>query len=613
MKYILSALGVAALAAASVTAQDISSPPSYGSITLDSGFLPDPYSVQIRAGGSVPVNVTGTGACRGNIASAPDFNVYYTAGSFDLFISAISQSDTTLVVNDARGNWYCDDDGGEGAFNPGIQIERPPSGLYNVWVGTYASDGGTPPATLYVSELGFGPRPVTSSASGLDFTLPANYGNQSLNTGFVPDPVNIQIAAGGNIDVSEAGIGDMCWGYASAAPDYELTYSAGNTFDLYLSATSDNDTVLIVNGPDGSWHCNDDMVGLDPGMMFENPQSGVYDIWVGTYSSGAGTPPATLSISELGYGIDGSSNGNDYEPFEGNGSGQLDFTLPANYGGQSLNTGFVPDPVNIQIAAGGNVDVAASGISDMCWGYASAAPDYELTYTAGNTFDLSFSARSDSDTVLIINAPDGRWHCNDDGAAGLNPGMTFENPQSGVYDIWVGTYSSSAGTPPATLIISELGFDADEPFEDPQVGNGINLLDVSLTSNYGSVALDNGFAPDPYNIQLAAGGDIDVSANGPDGCWGYTTAAPDYELSYTAGSTFDLFLSATSDTDTVLIVNAPDGSWHCNDDGAGYPNPGIEFTSPMSGVYDIWVGTYSSAGGTPPAILHISELAFGDN
>jgi len=191
--------------------------------------------------------------------------------------------------------------------------------------------------------------------------------------------------------------------------------------------------------------------------------------------------------------------------------------------------------------------------------------------------------------------------------------MTFENPQSGVYDIWVGTYSSSAGTPPATLIISELGFDADEPFVAPPTSNGPNLLDVSLTSNYGSVALNNGFAPDPYNIQLAAGGDIDVSANGPDGCWGYTTASPDYELSYTAGSTFDLFLSATSDTDTVLIVNAPDGSWHCNDDGAGYPNPGIEFTSPMSGVYDIWVGTYSSAGGTPPATLHISELAFGDN
>ncbi|GJL96822.1 MAG: hypothetical protein DHS20C06_06390 [Hyphobacterium sp.] len=617
MKAFLPALGVAALAATSVAAQDISQPPSYGSITLNSGFLPDPHSVQLRAGGSVPVNVTGSGACRGNIASAPDFNVYYSAGSFDLFISAMSQSDTTLVVNDARGNWYCDDDGGEGAFNPGIQIERPASGLYNVWVGTYSTSGGTPPATLFVSELGFGPRPNTNGG-GLDFALPANYGGQALNTGFIPDPVNVQIAAGGDIDVAATGIGDMCWGYVSAAPDYELTYTAGSNFDLYLSATSDRDTVMIVNGPDGAWHCNDDMTGLNPGMMFESPQSGVYDIWVGTYSSGAGTPPATLHISELGYGADGTGSDSVFDDFDfdsgyqGEGASVLDYTLEANYGNGALQSGFIPDPHEVQLAAGGNVDVRETG-PQGCWGYTTAAPDYELTYSAGNSFDLSISARSDRDTVLIVNGPDGNWHCDDDSAAGLNPGMTFENPQSGVYDIWVGTYSSGAGTPPATLIISELGFDEDEPFIDPMPRSGDNLLDVSLTSNYGSVSLDSGFIPDPHNVELAAGGDINVSQNGPDGCWGYTTASPDYELNYSAGSTFDLFISATSDTDTVLVVNAPDGSWFCNDDGAEGLNPGLEFASPMSGVYDIWVGTYSSSAGTPPATLHISEIEFGDN
>ena len=607
MKYILPALGVAALAAASVAAQDISAPPSYGSITLDSGYLPDPHSVQIRAGGTVPVTVDGNGVCRGNIASAPDFNVYYTAGSFDLFFSAMSQTDTTIVVNDARGNWYCDDDGGEGAFNPGVRIERPASGLYNVWVGTYSSSGGTPPATLFISEIGFGPRPM-ASGSGLDYTLPANYGGQSLQTGFIPDPVNIEIAAGGNVDVEATGIDDMCWGYASAAPDYELTYEAGNTFDLYLSATSDSDTVIIVNGPDGQWACNDDgSAGLNPGLMFENPQSGVYDIWVGTYSSGAGTPPATLHISELGFGPDGTSSDDVYEDYEGSGSSaELDFSLTANYGGQSLQSGFIPDPVDIQIAAGGDIDVSSTSIGDMCWGYTTAAPDYELTYQAGNSFDLYLSATSDRDTVIIVNGPDGAWHCNDDGAEGLNPGLTFENPQSGVYDIWVGTYSSAAGTPPATLHISEIGY-GGTPVPD------VNLLDYTLNANYGSTSLTSGFVPDPYNVEIAAGGDVDVRENGPDGCWGYATAAPDFELTYEASDAFDLFVSATSASDTVLIVNAPDGSWWCNDDGAEGLNPGIEFSNPDSGVYDIWVGTYSSSAGTPPATLHISELAFGDN
>lgn len=449
MKTFLPALGVAALAAASVAAQDVSLPPSYGSITLDSGFLPDPHSVQMRAGGDISVtsHITGTGTCRGYIASAPDFNVYYTAGSFDLYLSAMSQSDTTLVVRDPRGDFICDDDGGEGAFNPGVQIARPSSGLYSIWVGTYAASGGTPPATLYVSELGFGPRPVPTGE--LDYTLPANYGGQTLQTGFIPDPVDIQLAAGGDVDVSETSIGDSCWGYTTTAPDYELTYQAGNTFPLYLSATSEADTVMIVNAPDGSWHCNDDgSEGLNPGLTFDNPESGVYDIWVGTYSSPdfAGTPAAILHISELGYGHDPSMSGN-----------LLDYALPANYGTVQLDSGFVPDPYNVELAAGGDVDVRENG-PDGCWGYTTAAPDFELTYSAGNAFDLFISATSQSDTVLIVNGPDGTWHCNDDGAAGLNPGLEFTNPESGVYDIWVGTYSSSAGTPPATLHISELAF-----------------------------------------------------------------------------------------------------------------------------------------------------------
>jgi hypothetical protein len=587
------ALGVAAIAATSALAQDISQPPSYGSITLNSGFLPDPYSVQLRAGGNVAVsgNVNGSGVCRGHIANAPDFTVYYTAGSFDLFLSAISQTDTTLVVRGPNGNWYCDDDGGEGALNPGIQISRPASGMYGVWVGTYSSSGGTPPATLYVSEIGFGSRPV-SQGSGLDYSLPANFGSRSLRTGFTPDPVNIQLSAGGDLDASD--YLDGCWGYVTAAPDYELTYTAGSTFDLYLSATSTRDTVMIVNAPDGSWHCNDDGgEGLNPAIMFENPQSGTYDIWVGTYSSSAGTPPAVLHISELGFGGDPVLQEN-----------QLDYTLPANYGSRSLRTGFTPDPVNVQIAAGGNVDVRENG-PDGCWGYTTAAPDYELTYTAGSTFDLYLSATSDRDTVIIVNAPDGNWYCNDDGAEGLNPGLMFEDPQSGTYDIWVGTYSSSAGTPAATLHISELGFGgAPVPQE--------NMLDYTLPSNYGSVSLRSGFTPDPYNVQIAAGGNVNVRDNGPDGCWGYTTAAPDFELNYSAGNAFDLYLSATSERDTVIIVNAPDGNWYCNDDGAEGLNPGLMFENPQSGVYDIWVGTYSSSAGTPPATLHISELDFGN-
>jgi hypothetical protein len=80
------------------------------------------------------------------------------------------------------------------------------------------------------------------------------------------------------------------------------------------------------------------------------------------------------------------------------------------------------------------------------------APDYDLHYTAG-AYALSIAVQANSDTTLIINAPNGEWYCNDD-ANGFNPEVLFDNPQSGLYDIWVGTFSSGASQP-AQLRIHE--------------------------------------------------------------------------------------------------------------------------------------------------------------
>ncbi len=447
MKHVLMAIGVAAIVATPAVAQTTSVQPHYGSITLDAGFIPDPHTVMVQAGGHQDAGRLGDG-CWGYISDAPDYNLYYTAGAFPLYISANSDSDTVLVVNDPSGNWICNDDGAEG-LNAGIEFSRPASGLYNIWVGRFGTQGEFIPAQLNISELGFdGGMPA--SVGGLDYSLEANFGSTSLNAGFVPDPVDVQVLAGGNVDVSAGGV-DGCWGYASSAPDYELSYTAGS-FDLYLSATSDRDTVLIVNDPNGNWICDDDSAGsLNPGIQIDNPSSGVYDIWVGTYSDQGDFPPATLHISELAFGGEFGGSGSD-------GSGSLDFALPANYGSTTLSGGFTPDPFTVDLYAGGDVSVsrAVSGIGN-CQGYVTSAPDYELSFTAGS-LDLFISAASSSDTTLVVNAPDGSWWCDDDGGeGGFNPGIEFPNPQSGVYDIWVGTYSD--GDPAAArLNISELGF-----------------------------------------------------------------------------------------------------------------------------------------------------------
>jgi serine protease Do len=53
-----------------------------------------------------------------------------------------------------------------------------------------------------------------------------------------------------------------------------------------------------VYGPDNRWYCNDDFGSSDPLVVFQNPRSGNYNIWVGTYSSSAANPAARLVISE---------------------------------------------------------------------------------------------------------------------------------------------------------------------------------------------------------------------------------------------------------------------------------------------------------------------------
>ena len=129
------------------------------------------------------------------------------------------------------------------------------------------------------------------------------------------------------------------------------------------------------------------------------------------------------------------------------------FNATPNYGTINLRTGFEPDPNVIAVQSGGSLD--ASRIDSTCAGFITAAPDVRLVYTAGD-LPLILSVASRSDTTLVVNGPDGRWYCDDDGGVnGLNPAVRFNHPASGRYEIWVGTYGHAA-LQDARLNISEL-------------------------------------------------------------------------------------------------------------------------------------------------------------
>ena len=299
-----SALAVATLMSASpVIAQDYTEPPSFGSVTLNSGFTPDPHVRNLTAGGAIEARRFRSD-CRGYIANPPDYSVYYSAGSFPLIFSVDSDRDTTLVVNGPDGRWHCDDDGADSPLNPMLRFSNPQSGRYDIWVGTYSSGSGVP-ATLFVSELGEHTRGSSGSgsggavSSGLQIFAPARFADITLNGGFLPDPYQINLTAGGPVRVSSAVSGaGSCRGYVTSEPSVELTYNGYGELHIYTDGSAD--TTLAINAPDGSWHCSDDALGTDAGISFNSGTNGVYDIYVGTYSSG--DRPTTLRISEISLG-----------------------------------------------------------------------------------------------------------------------------------------------------------------------------------------------------------------------------------------------------------------------------------------------------------------------
>ena len=135
---------------AGAQAQNISADPLYGTVNLDGGFLPDPHTVSVEAGGPMHAGPLGNG-CNGYITpDQPDVRLNFNAGVLPLYLYVESGTDTTLVVNLPNGTWLCNDD--FIGLNPGLSMEPAMSGQYDIWVGTFAP-GSIPPATLFISEL----------------------------------------------------------------------------------------------------------------------------------------------------------------------------------------------------------------------------------------------------------------------------------------------------------------------------------------------------------------------------------------------------------------------------------------------------------------------------
>lgn len=263
-----------------------------------------------------------------------------------------------------------------------------------------------------------------------------------------------------------------------------------------------------------------------------------------------------------------------------------------NFGTLSLIEGFEPDPQTVSVTSGGSVEV---GIGDCSYGYVSDAPDVDMYYTTSGNTDLYIYVVGDGDTTLLINTPTGNWACDDDGYGDGDPLVVLRNAPGGLYNIWAGSYSSDYHD--AAIFISEV---------DPTGSSSIGGLvpDYSLDPTYGRVTLAERFLPDPYSIDVVAGGTIELNMG--ECTYGYVANAPDFDLYYETSGSSPLYIYAVSGEDTTLLVNTPAGNWICNDDGYNGNNPLIVIPAGDGGLYDIWVGTYN--GDTAGTTLYISEI-----
>lgn len=112
---------------------------TFGEESLPPDFEPDPFTVEVNAGGIIDAEELGYN-CFGMIANDPDFRLYYEVSDTPLFISVISSEDTTVVVTSPSGDWFCDDDSA-GELNPLLELYITENGPYDIWVGTIGVEG----------------------------------------------------------------------------------------------------------------------------------------------------------------------------------------------------------------------------------------------------------------------------------------------------------------------------------------------------------------------------------------------------------------------------------------------------------------------------------------
>ena len=120
-----------------------------------------------------------------------------------------------------------------------------------------------------------------------------------------------------------------------------------------------------------------------------------------------------------------------------------------------------------------------------------------------------------------------------------------------------------------------------------------------------NLSLTPGFMPDPMTARGTAGGTVQSNSFDPNCRAGRVPSTPQHTVTLTQDFR-NLRIMVNSEHDTTLVVQQPDGTYRCDDDGASTPlDPMVEGAF-APGVYRIYVGTFT--GNSERYVLGFSEL-----
>ena len=290
--------------------------PVSGEITLGRNFGEEVIDRDVQAGGLIRAqSIPELNGCAGGITAEPTVTIRYSRREGEFHVRASSRGDTTMILHTPSGQWLCSDDAI--GFDPVIPVPFAERGEYQVWVGAY--DAGEIPATLSISATPFpgarnaleqGLRDVIGAITGED-TSPPSAERLPLRPDQRPLHGRIDFRAGrGNeertevvvtpeLPLSQASL--ECRGYATARPSLVVRRRNGGDAPFSISAGADFDATLAVRLPDGSWACNDDAWGLNPGLTFTRAERGEYTVYVGSLNRRMGGP-AQVYVTDGNYG-----------------------------------------------------------------------------------------------------------------------------------------------------------------------------------------------------------------------------------------------------------------------------------------------------------------------